>query len=156
MQYIPGLYAEQYSLKAPLLFSWKLDYRGGLCLHFRFITKPLFTFRVHNLYNLKCQGLVEIEFINIVCRFACLRYWFTIYRLAHYYFEDGTLLYRRCRKSWKLCKNCLIKKRAFRGVYGLDKAGIPNSGPTGLLLVRVMYRVTRGSKRPLPLSGQWV
>src|SRR6202035_3466342 len=110
--------------------------------HFRFITKPLFTFRIHNLYNLKC--LVEIEFIEIVCRFAYLRYWFTIYRLAHYYFEDRTLLYQWCnflhhwyRKSWKLCKNCLIKKRAFRGVYRLDKAVIPNSGPTELLLVRV-------------------
>jgi hypothetical protein len=128
MQYIPWLYAEQYSLKAPLPFSWKLDYRGGFCLHFIFINKPLFTFRIHNLHNLKCQGLVEIKFIEIVCRFAYLRHWFTIYRLAHYFFEDGTLLYRRCnflhrryRKSWKLCKNYLIRKRLFRGVLGLTR-----------------------------------
>src|SRR5271168_4805718 len=102
MQYISGLYAEQYSLKAPLLFSWK-RLRGGSLFTFQIhkYLESLFTFRIHNLYNLKCQGLVEIEFIKAVCPFAYLRHWFTIYRLAHYYFEDGTLLYQRCKKLQK-------------------------------------------------------
>jgi hypothetical protein len=45
------------------------------------------------------------------------------------------------QKKLEVMQELPNKEEGFRGVYGLDKAVIPNLGPTGLLLVRVMYRV---------------
>ena len=90
---------------------------------------------------------MEIQFIEILRPFAYLRHWFTIYWLANYYFEDENLLPAvqlfapPVQKKLEVMQELLDKEEAFGGVYRLNRAVIPNPGPTGSLPVRVMYRV---------------